>query len=165
MLVILLTYNTSIHIKYITKTIQSYIIRKRITNEYGNYMLNNLLISTNNMNDLKNCKLIIEAVIENMNIKHSIFKQLNTVLNNNNNNDCILCTNTSTLDIDKIATVLDKDKRLNFAGLHFFSPANIMKLIEIVISDKNNTTSIQTISNTYFCFSSDGAEAESKPPR
>ncbi len=70
--------------------------------------------------------LIIEAVFENMALKKEIFRDLDAVARPG----CILATNTSTLDIDTIASVAQRPESV--VGLHFFSPANVMRLLEIV---------------------------------
>lgn len=76
--------------------------------------------------DLADCDLVIEAVFENMDLKKQIFTELNRVMKPG----AILATNTSALDIDEIASVTDRPQ--DVIGLHFFSPANVMKLLEIV---------------------------------
>lgn len=70
--------------------------------------------------------LIIEAAIENLEVKRAIFK----ALENNNSSDCILATNTSSIPVTQIASTLENPNR--FAGLHFFNPAHIMKLVEVI---------------------------------
>ncbi len=70
--------------------------------------------------------LIIEAAIESLEIKREIFK----ALEKNNSSDCILTTNTSSIPVTKIASSLKNPER--FAGLHFFNPAYMMKLVEII---------------------------------
>ncbi len=72
----------------------------------------------------------IEAVFENMELKKNIFKQLDAVAKPG----AILATNTSTLDIDAIAAVTKRPQ--DVIGLHFFSPANVMRLLEIVRAAK-----------------------------
>ena len=76
--------------------------------------------------DLAECDLIIEAVFENMELKRKIFTELNRVMKPG----AILATNTSALNIDEIASMTDRPQ--DVIGLHFFSPANVMKLLEIV---------------------------------
>ena len=76
--------------------------------------------------DLADCDLVIEAVFENMDLKKQIFTELNRVMKPG----AILATNTSALDINQIAAVTDRPQ--DVIGLHFFSPANVMKLLEIV---------------------------------
>lgn len=76
--------------------------------------------------DLADCDLVIEAVFENMDLKKTIFTELDRVMKPGS----ILATNTSALDIDEIASVTKRPQ--DVIGLHFFSPANVMKLLEIV---------------------------------
>lgn len=83
-------------------------------------------VGTLNLEDLTDCDLVIEAVFENMEVKKEIFSALNRIMKRG----AILATNTSALDIDEIANVTDRPE--DVIGLHFFSPANVMKLLEIV---------------------------------
>jgi 3-hydroxyacyl-CoA dehydrogenase len=76
--------------------------------------------------DLGGADLVIEAVFENLALKKQVFAELDAVANP----ACILATNTSTLDVDAIATVTRRPRQV--LGLHFFSPANVMRLVEIV---------------------------------
>ena len=76
--------------------------------------------------DLGECDLVIEAVFEDMDLKRKIFTELDRVAKPG----AILATNTSALDIDKIASMTKRPE--DVIGLHFFSPANVMKLLEIV---------------------------------
>ena len=76
--------------------------------------------------DLADCDLIIEAVFEDMDLKRKIFTELDRVCKDG----AILATNTSALDINEIAAMTRRPQ--DVIGLHFFSPANVMKLLEIV---------------------------------
>lgn len=78
---------------------------------------------------LSQADLVIEAVFEDMEVKKDVFRQLESVTRP----DAILATNTSYLDVNEIAGVLRDPSRV--VGLHFFSPAHIMKLLEIVLPD------------------------------
>jgi 3-hydroxyacyl-CoA dehydrogenase len=75
---------------------------------------------------LHNADLIIEAVFENMDLKKQVFAELDLVAKPN----CVLASNTSTLDIDQIAAATTRPEMV--IGLHFFSPAHVMRLLEIV---------------------------------
>ena len=86
----------------------------------------NLINGGTSLSDLSECDLIIEAVFENIEIKRQIFSELNKIAKPN----CILATNTSGLDINSIANMTSRPE--DVIGLHFFSPANVMKLLEIV---------------------------------
>ncbi|MGC4251709.1 MAG: 3-hydroxyacyl-CoA dehydrogenase NAD-binding domain-containing protein, partial [Sphingobium sp.] len=85
-----------------------------------------LLTGSVTMEDLSDCDLIIEAVFELMEIKKAVFAKLDGIAKP----DAILATNTSYLDIDEIASATSRPASV--IGLHFFSPAHIMKLLEIV---------------------------------
>jgi len=79
---------------------------------------------------LVDCDLVIEAVFEDMDLKKRIFSELDKICKA----DAILATNTSALNIDEIAAVTSRPQ--DVIGLHFFSPANVMKLLEIVRADR-----------------------------
>jgi 3-hydroxyacyl-CoA dehydrogenase len=85
-----------------------------------------LLRPTLNFDDLADCDLVIEAVYENMEVKKDVFGRLDKIAKPG----AILASNTSYLNIDEIAAVTSRPQ--DVLGLHFFSPANVMKLLEIV---------------------------------
>lgn len=89
------------------------------------------------ISDLKDVDLVIEAVFEEMSIKQQVLQSLEDILPA----DCIIATNTSYLDIDEMIAGLKYPSRI--VGLHFFSPADVMKLLEIV---KTGSTSDKTLS-------------------
>ncbi len=92
--------------------------------------------------ELKDSALIIEAIVEDLNVKRNVFSELEGYVSD----DCIIASNTSSLSIASIAATLDKPER--FIGIHFFNPAPLMKLVEVVpaiqTSDEilNRTTAI-----------------------
>jgi len=90
------------------------------------------------MSALADCDLIIEAVFERMDIKKDIFAKLDEIAKPG----AILATNTSGLNIDEIASVTKRPEAV--IGLHFFSPANVMKLLEIVRADHTSKEVINT---------------------
>jgi 3-hydroxyacyl-CoA dehydrogenase len=98
-----------------------------------------LLTGTTNYSDLANADLVIEAVFENMDVKKTVFSTLSETVGP----DAILATNTSYLDIDEIATVVSNPERV--LGMHFFSPANIMRLLEIVRAEKTAPEVLATV--------------------
>ena len=98
-----------------------------------------LITGTTEYGDLAGADLVIEAVFENMELKKTIFKTLNETVKA----DTILATNTSYLDIDEIATVVDNPGRV--LGMHFFSPAHIMRLLEIVRGEKTAPEVLATV--------------------
>jgi 3-hydroxyacyl-CoA dehydrogenase len=85
-----------------------------------------LLTTTLNYADIKDADLVIEAVFEDMGVKEKVFKAIDEVMKPG----AILASNTSTLDVNKIASFTKRPQ--DVVGLHFFSPANVMKLLEVV---------------------------------
>jgi 3-hydroxybutyryl-CoA dehydrogenase len=84
----------------------------------------------------KDADLCIEAIVESLEIKVSVFKKLHNHFNENT----VLASNTSSIPIDAMAKELPKSRRSQFVGLHFFNPATIMKLVEVIgghYSDKD----------------------------
>jgi 3-hydroxybutyryl-CoA dehydrogenase len=79
-----------------------------------------------NLGDFKNCGLIIEAIIENIDVKQKVFSELETIVAD----DCILASNTSSLSVASIASACKKSNRV--IGIHFFNPAPLMPLVEII---------------------------------
>lgn len=109
--------------------------------------------------DLGECDLVIEAVFENMDLKKQIFGKLDSICKKG----AILATNTSTLDVNEIASVTERPG--DVLGLHFFSPANIMPLLEVVRGAKTAPDVLKTalevgkhirkipvVSGVCFCF-------------
>ncbi|THF88102.1 3-hydroxyacyl-CoA dehydrogenase [Deinococcus sp. KSM4-11] len=97
-----------------------------------------MLTPTLDMADLNDADIIIEAVFENMDVKKDIFTRLDAIAKPG----AILASNTSTLNVNEIASVTKRPESV--IGLHFFSPANVMKLLEIVRADKTSDTVLAT---------------------
>jgi 3-hydroxyacyl-CoA dehydrogenase len=97
-----------------------------------------LLSGGTDLSALADCDLIIEAVFERMDIKKDVFKQLDAIAKPG----AILASNTSYLDIDEIASVTSRPQ--DVIGLHFFSPANVMKLLEVIRGEKTAKDVIAT---------------------
>ena len=97
-----------------------------------------LLTGSLALEDLADSDLVIEAVFENMDVKKEVFGKLDRIVKQG----AILATNTSALNIDEIATAVKRPEAV--IGLHFFSPANVMKLLEVVRADKTSKPVIQT---------------------
>ena len=97
-----------------------------------------LIKGSTDINDLSNCDLIIEAVFENMDLKKDIFKTLDDIAKKG----AILATNTSALDVNEIAAQTSRPE--DVIGLHFFSPANVMRLLEIVRGEKTSKSVVAT---------------------
>ncbi|HVR50422.1 MAG TPA: 3-hydroxyacyl-CoA dehydrogenase NAD-binding domain-containing protein, partial [Pseudorhodoferax sp.] len=109
----------------IRKNYEAQVKKGKLTQEkYDQRMA--LLSTTLSYDALKNADLIIEAVFEELGVKETVFKQLDEVAKPG----AILASNTSTLDVDKIAAFTKRPQ--DVVGMHFFSPANVMKLLEVV---------------------------------
>jgi len=89
--------------------------------------------------DIANADLVIEAVFEDMDVKGRVFRQLDEIARQG----AILATNTSTLDVDRIAAFTRRPQ--DVLGAHFFSPANVMKLLEIVRGEKTSGDVLATM--------------------
>ena len=96
------------------------------------------ITSSLEMDDLADCDLIIEAVFEDMGIKKVIFARLDAIAKAG----AILASNTSGLDVNEIASATKRPEAV--IGLHFFSPANVMKLVEIVRGEKTSDAVLAT---------------------
>lgn len=98
-----------------------------------------LLKTTLSYNDIAQADLVIEAVFEEMGVKEVVFKKLDAVMKPG----AILASNTSTLDVDKIASFTQRPQ--DVVGMHFFSPANVMKLLEVVRGAKTSKDVLATV--------------------
>ncbi len=101
-----------------------------------------LLKTTLSYDDLKDADLIIEAVFEEMGVKQKVFEKLDEIAKKG----AILASNTSTLDVDQIAAFTKRPE--DVVGLHFFSPANVMKLLEVVRGKKTAKDVMATVMST-----------------
>jgi 3-hydroxyacyl-CoA dehydrogenase len=98
-----------------------------------------LLTTTLSYDDLNGTDLVIEAVFEEIGVKEAVFKELDRVMKPG----AILASNTSTLDVNKIASFTKRPE--DVVGLHFFSPANVMKLLEVVRGAKTSKEVMATV--------------------
>lgn len=97
-----------------------------------------LLTGSTNLEDLKDVDIVIEAIFENMDVKKEVFGKLDKICKQG----AILATNTSTLDVDEIGEATSRPEYV--IGLHFFSPANVMRLLEEVRTKKTSPTVMAT---------------------
>ena len=125
-------------ISVIEKNYDFMVGRGKLTAEQKD-MVFGLVTSSLNYKDLADCDIVIEAVYENLELKHEIFKSLDEHVKD----DAILASNTSGLDIDSIASVTKRPELV--VGTHFFSPANIMRLLEVVRGEKTSNETLATI--------------------
>ena len=111
--------------------------RGRLSADQVSSFLSNLDASTD-WQVLKGSDLVIEAVFENLEVKQQVFKQLDEICDAHT----ILASNTSYQSIDALAAVTNRPERV--VGMHFFSPANVMRLLEVVRGDASDDTTLKT---------------------
>tara|TARA_R100000005_G_scaffold94419_1_gene72350 strand:- start:6237 stop:8324 length:2088 start_codon:yes stop_codon:yes gene_type:complete len=124
-------------IEIIKKNYAATVSKGRLSQEkMDKYM--SLLTGSTKLEDIKDVDIVIEAIFENMEVKKEIFGKLDNICKQG----AILATNTSTLDIDEIGAATTRPEYV--IGLHFFSPANVMKLLEEVRTQKTSASVMAT---------------------
>lgn len=109
----------------ISKSLDRFVKKETMTGEQKAEVLSRITTTTN-LDDVKNCSLVVEAASENFEIKKQIFEKLDAICDD----DAILSSNTSSISITKIgATTKRPDKVI---GMHFFNPVPLMKLVEVI---------------------------------
>ena len=109
----------------ISKSLDRFVKKETITEDQKNQILGRIKTTTN-VDDLKDCSLIVEAATENFDIKKGIFEKLDSIAGAN----AILSSNTSSISITKIAAVTRRPDKV--IGMHFFNPVPLMKLVEVI---------------------------------
>ena len=122
----------------IEKNYQMMVDRGRMSQEQKDVVMG-LITPTLSYEDLSNVDIAVEAVYENLDLKQEIFKTLDTVTNDH----AILASNTSGLDIDAIAAATNRPGKV--VGTHFFSPANVMRLLEVVRGKDSSDETMATV--------------------
>ena len=120
------------------KVLLRLIEKGRINESKKNSILSNISI-VNNVNELSDSDLVIEAIIEDLEVKKSLFKSLENIVTN----ECVLATNTSSLSVTNIASSCQIPER--FLGVHFFNPAPLMPLVEIVPALQTDSTIVSEV--------------------
>ena len=132
-------------IAVISKNLDRQISKEKISENDKESTLSNITISTDLVSSVKNADLVIEAAIENIDIKLKIFKQLDDVCDENT----ILATNTSSISITKIGAATNRPDKV--IGMHFMNPVPIMKLVEVIrgyATSNDVTDTIMNVSKT-----------------
>ncbi len=109
----------------IGKSLDRFVKKETMTAEQKAEVLGRITITTN-LDDVKNCTLVVEAASENFEIKKQIFEKLDSITSP----DAILSSNTSSISITKIAAVTKRPDKV--IGMHFFNPVPLMKLVEVI---------------------------------
>ncbi|MBA3770574.1 MAG: 3-hydroxybutyryl-CoA dehydrogenase [Blastocatellia bacterium] len=109
----------------ISKSLDRFVKKETMTGEQKAEVLSRITTTTD-LEDLKNCSLIVEAATENFEVKKNIFERLDAITSAN----AILSSNTSSISITKIAAVTKRPGKV--IGMHFFNPVPLMKLVEVI---------------------------------
>lgn len=109
----------------LSKVLNRLVEKGRMTGEEAQALFGRIQ-TTSLVNEFNDCNIVIEAIIENLDIKKMVFQKIEAVVSD----DCILATNTSSLSVASIAAACEKPERV--LGIHFFNPAPLMKLVEII---------------------------------
>lgn len=115
--------------------------RRRIT-KYEHRRLDALLSGGTGWEGFRRADLVIEAVFEDLAVKHAVFRELEAVVRD----ECLIASNTSTIPIARIAEAMRRPERV--LGMHFFSPVDRMPLLEVIVTDR--TASWATVTATAF---------------
>lgn len=99
--------------------------------------ISNRVTYVEELNPMEDCALVIEAIVEKLDIKKSVFNQLEEIVKD----ECVLASNTSSLSVTSIAAACDNAERV--LGLHFFNPAPLMALVEVVPAVQSDDTIVQ----------------------
>jgi 3-hydroxyacyl-CoA dehydrogenase len=97
-----------------------------------------LITGSTDQNDFADCDIVVEAVFEDLDLKRSVFEGFDAICRD----DAVLASNTSYLDVDRIAAATSHPE--NVLGMHFFSPANVMRLLEVVRGEQTSPTTLAT---------------------
>jgi 3-hydroxybutyryl-CoA dehydrogenase len=140
----------------ITKNLSRSVEKGRMTEEDKEKVLSNLTQSTD-LQDASNVDLVIEAAIENMEVKTNIFKQLDDIAPEHT----ILATNTSSLPITEVAAATNRPQKV--IGMHFMNPVPVMKLVEIIRGLATSDEVYQEIEDMTKTLNKVGVEVEDFP--
>ena len=122
----------------IAKSYDGMVSRGRLSRDVADERLSRISGATDYA-DLANADLVVEAVFEEMDIKKDVIAKLDATLGT----DALIATNTSYLDVNALASASTHPERV--LGMHFFSPANVMKLLEVVRADATSNTALATV--------------------
>ena len=119
----------------IQKNINYLVGKEKISKEAGDAIISKIKVGLNDI--CSDCDLIVEVALEKMEVKQQIFKELQNIVPK----DCIFASNTSSLSITRIGEALDRP----VVGMHFFNPADRMKLVEVIGGEKTPTELVEKI--------------------
>ena len=121
----------------IQKNINFLVSKEKLSKEAGDAIISKIKVGLNDI--CSDCDLVVEVALEKMEIKQQIFKELQNIVPK----DCIFASNTSSLSITKIGEALDRP----VVGMHFFNPADRMKLVEVIGGEKTPSDLVEKVKN------------------
>ncbi len=122
----------------ITRNLDKLVQKEKITAERRDEILSNISSSAD-VKDFADCGIVIEAVLEDRELKKNIFRQVEDAVSE----QCIIASNTSTISITELASAVKLQER--FIGVHFMNPAPVMQLIEVITALQSSQETIDTV--------------------
>ena len=138
------------------KNLEKKVSKGKITEDQKNEMLSRVSF-TLELADAKDCDLVVEAAIEVLDVKKDIFKELDTICKP----ETILATNTSSISITAIAAATKRPDK--FIGMHFFNPATVMKLVEVIRGAHTSDETYKTIAELAAAIGKEPVEVNEAP--
>ena len=140
----------------INKNLSKLVAKGKVTEEFKENVLSKIT-GTTDLNLAADCDLVIEAAVENMEIKKDIFSQLDKICKV----ETILASNTSSLSITEVASVTNRPDRV--IGMHFFNPATIMKLVEVIKGMATSQETFDKVKELTFAIGKEPVEVAEAP--
>ncbi len=122
----------------ITRNLDKLVQKEKITAERKDEILSNISSSAD-VQDFADCGIVVEAVLEDRELKKNIFRQVEDAVSE----QCIIASNTSTISITELASAVKLQER--FIGVHFMNPAPVMQLIEVITALQSSQETIDTV--------------------
>lgn len=140
----------------INKNLSKLVAKGKVTEEFKENVLSKIT-GTTDLNLAADCDLVIEAAVENMEIKKDIFSQLDKICKV----ETILASNTSSLSITEVASATNRPDRV--IGMHFFNPATIMKLVEVIKGMATSQETFDKVKELSFAIGKEPVEVAEAP--
>lgn len=122
----------------LNKSLNKLVEKGKMTEEAKSEIVSKF-VTTTTITDLKDCDIVIEAIVENVNVKKSVFKELDETCDAKT----IFATNTSSISITEIASATKRADK--FIGMHYFNPATVMKLVEVIRGYETSDETFNTV--------------------
>ena len=140
----------------INKNLSKLVAKGKVTEEFKENVLSKIT-GTTDLNLAADCDLVIEAAVENMDIKKDIFSQLDKICKV----ETILASNTSSLSITEVASATNRPDKV--IGMHFFNPATIMKLVEVIKGMATSQETFDKVKELSFAIGKEPVEVAEAP--